>query len=50
MEAVIPEKLKIGTRGSLLALAQTDLFIQAVHRVYPGLVCEIGRASCRERV
>lgn len=40
MEAVIPEKLKIGTRGSLLALAQTDLFIEAVHRVYPGLVCE----------
>lgn len=32
--------MKIGTRGSLLALAQTDLFIETVNRAYPGLVCE----------
>lgn len=40
MKIDIPERLKIGTRGSLLALAQTDLLVEAVHRVYPGVCCE----------
>lgn len=40
METVIPERLKIGTRGSLLALAQTDLLIDAIRRAYPGVCCE----------
>ena len=58
--------IKIGTRGSNLALAQTDLVINEMKKHYPELEFEvviiktvgdkildkpqIGRASCRERV
>lgn len=36
----IPERLRIGTRGSRLALAQTELFINRVKEFYPDVVCE----------
>lgn len=36
----IPKKIRIGTRGSLLALAQTDLFIELLQKRYPGIICE----------
>lgn len=36
----IPENIRIGTRGSLLALAQTDLFIAQLQKQYPGIACE----------
>lgn len=36
----IPESIRIGTRGSLLALAQTDLFIEQLQKHYPGISCE----------
>lgn len=36
----IPEHIKIGTRGSLLALTQTDLFIEQLQKKYPGISCE----------
>ena len=32
--------VKIGTRGSRLALVQTDLVIDAIHKHYPLLQCE----------
>ena len=32
--------LRIGTRGSELALAQTRLVIEALQKQYPGLECE----------
>ena len=32
--------VKIGTRGSRLALVQTDLVIEAIHKHYPQLQCE----------
>lgn len=36
----IPGSIKIGTRGSLLALAQTDLFIERLQKKYPEITCE----------
>lgn len=36
----IPERLRIGTRGSRLALAQTELFISRIKEFYPDVVCE----------
>lgn len=36
----IPVKLRIGTRGSQLALAQTELFIRCVKECYPDVECE----------
>lgn len=36
----IPKRIRIGTRGSLLALAQTDLFIERLQKQYPGIACE----------
>jgi hydroxymethylbilane synthase len=33
--------IKIGTRGSELALAQTNLVIDQIHRHYPDVTCEI---------
>lgn len=36
----IPDKIRIGTRGSLLALAQTDLFIRRIKSIYPQIECE----------
>ena len=36
----VPETIRIGTRGSKLALAQTELFIDALHIFYPEVECE----------
>lgn len=36
----VPDKIRIGTRGSRLALIQTDLFIQEVKKNYPQIICE----------
>lgn len=36
----VPAKIRIGTRGSRLALIQTELFIQRLQEVYPGIACE----------
>ena len=36
----VPETIRIGTRGSKLALAQTELFIDALHVFYPEVECE----------
>lgn len=36
----IPAHIRIGTRGSALALAQTDLFIGRLQEVYPQITCE----------
>lgn len=36
----IPDSIRIGTRGSLLALAQTDLFIERLQKQYPDIICE----------
>jgi hydroxymethylbilane synthase len=35
------EKITIGTRGSPLALKQTDMVIEALQRAYPALQCEV---------
>lgn len=36
----IPRHIRIGTRGSALALAQTELFIRRLQEVYPQITCE----------
>lgn len=35
-----PAHIRIGTRGSALALAQTDMFIERLRKVYPTIACE----------
>lgn len=41
MQAVrVPERIRIGTRASDLALWQTDAWIQKIHESYPQVVCE----------
>ena len=35
------KKIKVGTRGSLLALVQADLFMSALKAAHPGLDVEI---------
>ena len=60
---MISGTLRIGTRGSALALAQAGWVKQRIERRHPGMgvelvviktkgdiMQEIGRASCRERV
>ena len=39
-DCIVPKKIRIGTRGSHLALAQTQLFIDELHKVYPDVDCE----------
>ena len=36
----VPAHIRIGTRGSALALAQTDLFIGRLQEAYPQITCE----------
>ncbi len=37
---VMPDKIRVGTRGSRLAQRQTELLIAAVQKAYPGIQCE----------
>lgn len=39
-DCIVPKKIKIGTRGSRLALTQTQLFIDELHKAYPDIECE----------
>lgn len=36
----VPARIRIGTRGSRLALAQTELFVQRLKDAYPDIICE----------
>ena len=39
-DCMVPKKIRIGTRGSHLAVTQTQLFIDELHKVYPEVECE----------
>lgn len=39
-QCAVPAHIRIGTRGSALALAQTDMFIERLRKVYPMIACE----------
>lgn len=38
---ILPDKIRIGTRGSRLALAQTQIFIDMLHEKYPEIQCQV---------
>nr|WP_242949602.1 hypothetical protein [Clostridium pasteurianum] len=41
-------KIIIGTRGSKLALTQTNMVIEAIKRCYPDIIVEIKKLRLRE--
>ena len=47
MSAIAPRRLTIGTRGSKLALAQTELVRRALAAAHPGLEIAVERITTR---